>query len=216
MEIRTVEQSLSKVEKNLASIVERREKLIKQSRDVISSSSRTIVNIHNGRFKEAMDELAMAKKLLSSLRKEGTDSLARYLIPPETELVEASIVSAIVAKRKLPSLTSLGVSSEAYVLGLLDSIGEMKRLVLDSIIKGDLKGAATMFETMEQLYSLLSHFAIYDNIVGGTRRKLDVARMLIEDVRGIMAEESRRERLDSTMTKLLTTLGTGSALGKPI
>ena len=215
MEIRTVEQSLSRVEKNLASIVERREKLIRQSRDIISSSSRAIVNIHNGRFKEAKVELAVAKKLLLSLRKEGTNSLARYLIPPETEVVEASIVSSIVARNKLPSITSLGVSSEAYILGLLDSIGEMKRLVLDSIIKGDLRGATAMFETMEQLYSLLSHFAIYDNIVGGTRRKLDVARMLIEDVRGIMAEESRRERLDSTMTKLLVGLSAADKQGKP-
>ncbi len=201
------------MEKNLVGIVERREKLIRQSRDVISSSSKTIVNIHNGRFKEARVELEAAKKLLSSLRKEGADPLARYLIPPETELVEASIVSAIVAKEKLPSMAALGVSSEAYVLGLLDSIGEMKRLVLDSIIKGDLKSAASMFETMEKLYSLLSHFAVYDNIVGGTRRKLDVARMLIEDVRGIMAEESRREQLNSKMAKLLKRLGSGGSSG---
>ncbi len=207
MQLGNVEESLSKVEKNLQGVVERREKLIKQSRDIISSSSKTIVSIHNGRFAEARKELETAKKLLVDLRKEGTGALGRYLISPETEYVEASVVTAIIRKERIPSIASLGVSSEAYVLGLLDSIGELKRLVLDSIIKGDLKRAASLFSTMEQLYALLSHFAVYDNIVNGTRRKLDVARMLIEDTRGIMAEETRRERLNSSMGKLLKSLG---------
>jgi translin len=215
LDLGTVEESLSAVEKNLTSIVERREKLIKQSRDIISSCSKTIVNLHNGRFKEARTELATAKKLLMPLRKEATDSLGRYLIPSETEFVEASVVAAIVAEeKKLPTMSSLGVSSEAYILGLLDSIGEMKRLVLASIIRGDLKGAASMFETMEQLYSLLSHFAAYDNIVAGTRRKMDVDRMLIEDTRGIMAEETRREHLDTTMNRLLKKLERGVSSDK--
>lgn len=208
MQLGNVEESLSKVERHLQGVVERREKLIKQSRDVISSSSKTIVSIHNGRFAEARKELEEAKKLLVDLRREGgTDALGRYLISPETEYVEASVVTAIIRKASIPSMATLGVSSEAYVLGLLDSIGELKRLVLDSIIKGDLKRAASLFSTMEKLYALLSHFAVYDNIVNGTRRKLDVARMLVEDTRGIMAEESRRDRLNSSMAKLLKSLG---------
>ena len=38
-------------------------------------------------------------------------------------------------------------------------------------------------------------FAVYDNIVYGLRKKLDVARMLIEDIRATMTEEKRRKAL---------------------
>jgi translin len=167
------------------------------------------VNIHNGRYKEASKELRQAKALLSELRGLGTATLGRYLVSPETEFVEASAITAIVKGERIPSITNLGVSPEAYVLGMLDCIGEVRRLLLDSVIKGDMKRASSLFSVMEQLYSLLSHFAVYDNAVQGTRRKIDVARGLIEDTRGIMAEESRREELNSSMKRLYKRLGKG-------
>jgi translin len=36
---------------------------------------------------------------------------------------------------------------------------------------------------------------VYDNIVSGLRKKLDVARRLIEDIRATVTEESRRKAL---------------------
>jgi translin len=36
---------------------------------------------------------------------------------------------------------------------------------------------------------------VYDNIVCGLSKKLDVARMLIEDIRATVTEESRRKAL---------------------
>ena len=38
------------------------------------------------------------------------------------------------------------------------------------------------FKFMEHLYGLVYPLAIYDNLVGGLKRKLDVAKILIEDV----------------------------------
>jgi translin len=46
---------------------------------------------------------------------------------------------------------------------------------------------------MEKIYGLVYPLSIYDNLVGGLKRKLDVAKMLIEDVRSLVTEESRRE-----------------------
>jgi translin len=48
---------------------------------------------------------------------------------------------------------------------------------------------------MEDIYNAIYPFAIYDNIVSGLRKKLDVARMLIEDIRAVVTEESRRRAL---------------------
>ncbi len=55
---------------------------------------------------------------------------------------------------------------------------------------------------MEQFYALLSPFAVFDNVVNGVRRKIDVARMVTEDTRGILAEETRRQVLLSSMERL--------------
>jgi translin len=202
-----LENSLKNAEKELLSVMSKREKLLKESRDVISSSSRAIVNIHTGKLQGAASELEKARTLLADLRTDGTRGLSRYLIPPESEYVEAAFVNAVVRKRKTPSLKSLGVSPEAYLLGLLDGIGELKRLTLDSIMDGRVLDARKFFSIMETLYSLLSPFAVFDNVVNGVRRKIDVARILIEDTRGVLAEESRRGKLVSSMDRLYKRLG---------
>jgi translin len=85
------------------------------------------------------------------------------------------------------------VSGSAYTMGLLDCIGEIKRMVYDRVRAGSPEGAHDLFNFMEEIYSSVYPFAIYDNLVGGLKRKLDVAKMLIEDVRVLLTEESRRE-----------------------
>ncbi|MDA4127976.1 MAG: RNA-binding protein [Thaumarchaeota archaeon] len=197
-----VRASLHEVEKVLQNQVDRRERLLKEGRDVISSSSRAIVNLHNRKFSEADKELSSARRLLADLRKVGSGSVERYLISPEAEFVEASVVSALVRGKAAPSRASLGTSPEAYVLGLLDSVGELKRQVLDSIMAGNVRKAKRHFASMEELYSLVSPFAVYDHVVNGARRKIDVARMLVEDTRGVLTEETRRDRLVSSMDRL--------------
>jgi translin len=194
--------SLKDVESHLSDQLERREKLLKESRDVISSCSRAIISVHNGKSSEAIEELHSAKSRLESLRKSGEGPLSRYLISPETEFVEASAVLALAKGRPVPTRGSLGASPEAYLLGLLDTVGELKRLVLDSIMKGDASAAERHFRSMEMLYSSCSPLAVYDHVVNGTRRKIDVARMLVEDTRGLMTEELRRESLSSSMRRL--------------
>lgn len=198
----TLKASLTEVESQLSDELERREKLLKESRDVISCCSRSIIDVHNGRRAEALKELNSARTRLESLRKSGVGSLSHYLISPETEFVEASTVVGLTKGRPIPARASLGVSPEAYLLGLLDTVGELKRLVLDSIMKGDIAAAKKHFESMELLYSSCSPLAVYDHVAPGTRRKVDVARMLVEDTRGVMTEESRRESLDSSMRAL--------------
>jgi translin len=84
----------------------------------------------------------------------------------------------------------------------LDTVGELKRLLLVSLTKGDVRDAGHYFEDMEALYAVLSPFAVFDNVVSGVRRKIDVARMITEDTRGVLAEEARRESLLSSMEKL--------------
>ncbi|MBI3116753.1 MAG: RNA-binding protein [Thaumarchaeota archaeon] len=202
MQLDEVHDSLAQAEKRLQGTVGRRERLLKESRDIISSCSKAIVHLHTRKFQDSRKELGNARRLLRDLRKDHDAALSRYLISPEAEFVEASTVTAVVRGEDLPSMASLGVGPEGYLLGLLDSIGEMKRLVLDSIMDGKMVKARQYFSLMERLYGVLSPFAAFDNIVNGTRRKIDLARILIEDIRGVLAEEARREKLTSSMQRL--------------
>ena len=202
-----VEESLAGIEKDLQEVLARRERILKTSRDCISFCSKAIVHLHTGKEAEARREIKEAEKVLKGLRKEaGTGPLSRYLPSPEAEYVEASSVEAVVLGRPLPGAAELGVSNEGYLMGLLDAVGEIKRLVLDAIMQGEIGKAKGYFELMEGLYSALSPFAAYDHAANGVRRKIDVARILTEDVRGVMAQESRRSNLVTTMRDLQSSI----------
>ncbi|MDA7997741.1 MAG: RNA-binding protein, partial [Nitrosopumilus sp.] len=93
------------------------------------------------------------------------------------------------------SMKSLDVRPEPYVLGLLDCIGELKRMILDRIRAGRTGEADGVFEVMDALYMQLRQFALYDKVAKEARRKIDVARILVDDARASVTEEGRRARL---------------------
>lgn len=202
-----VEISLSASSEFFNQVVERREKLIKDSRDIISLASKTIIALHTSDFREAKKNHKLAKQKLEELRKVAKHDLVKYLTTPEQEFVESSAIFALMARQTIPSLQQLEVSPSSYILGLLDAIGELKRSVYDSIRKGNLKDAEEYFTTMERLFAFLSPFAVYDNIVQGVRRKLDVARILIEDTRAIVTEEVRRQEFMKTVQRFSERIG---------
>ena len=83
---------------------------------------------------------------------------------------------------------------ESYVLGLLnDCVGEnfLKRQVFDKIRMDKIDEATRMFEIMESLYLQLYTFSMYDKVVKEARRKIDVNRILVDDVRSVITEEKR-------------------------
>ncbi len=197
-----VKSSLKGMESRFSDQLERRDRVLKESRDIISASSRSIINVHTGRMKEAEKELAGAKSQLRALKKSSDGSLERYLVSPEAEYVEATAVLALAKGKPIPSMASLEASPEAYLLGLLDTVGELKRLVLDSILQRRPAKSKRYFEVMQDLYSICSPLAVYDHVVNGARRKIDVARMLVEDTRGLLAEEMGRESVSNSMARL--------------
>jgi translin len=133
--------------------------------------------------------------MLEDLRTVARNDLSRYLAVSEQELVEGYALSAVMEGKDLPSITDIGVTGESYLTGLLDCVGEIKRLVYDRMRSGNAQDAVKLFSTMEVIYGAVYPFAAYDNIVSGLRKKLDVARMLIEDIRAVVTEESRRKAM---------------------
>jgi translin len=195
-------KSLEIIAKELDMKISRRENLLKESRATIALSSRAIVNIHTGKKTESEKELMQNNDLLIDLRKIADEDLKRYLIPPETEYAEAMILRAISADEDIPSQEILKVGNEGYILGLLDAVGEIKRMVYDNLRKGEVTRASDLFELMEEIYTRLSPYAVYDHIIQGVRRKLDVSRILVENTRAAITEEVRRMEFLKGMTSV--------------
>lgn len=201
------QSSLLEAMKLFDAIVSRREKLIKDSRDIISLSAKAIVFVHSSKFDEASGLMDEARKRLEGLRKIAGADLARYLSTPEQEFVECSVFFSVSRGKEIPSRRLLRVSPSSYVLGMLDAIGELKRAVYDRIRKDQFDDVERIFAAMENLYLALSPFSIYDNIAPGVKRKLDVSRILIEDTRATVTEEARRRNLIGAINDLATRLG---------
>lgn len=202
MSLKNVKTSLDGISKLLSDSQDAREFLIKNTREVVILCSRSIIAVHKGDLDSATMMAKKADSLLKSQRKKATGDLKRYIIVPEQELVEAFSLIAVAKKTPIPSVSTLRVSPEAYILGLLDCIGELKRLTYDKIRVGQSDEAQRIFKIMEDLYQHLYPLAVFDKIVKDARRKLDVNRVLIEDVRSAITEEVRRADLIDSISRL--------------
>lgn len=201
MSLKNLKSSLTNITKSLDAAQNSREYLIKNTRDVVISCSQSIIAAHKGDLSDAKKKLQKAQKLLLANRKKADSESKRYLLTPEQELVEATCFIAVLENKPIPTIDTLKVSNESYILGLLDLIGELKRNVFDNIRIGKSKEASRIFEIMENLYLYLYPFAMYDKLVKEARKKLDVNRKLIEDARSAVTEEVRRAHLIDSINK---------------
>ncbi|MBM3904201.1 MAG: RNA-binding protein [Thaumarchaeota archaeon] len=197
----STKKSLDRISKALEKNLDERESLIKNTRQIITFCSESIIDCHKNDTKSAAKKILQAKRLLEQYRKNIDKALYKYLIPSEQEFVEASSFLALIQGKEIPSPEALKVKDESYVLGLLDCIGEMRRDVYDKIRVGKSDDARKTFEKMDELYLMLYPFAYFDKIVKEARRKLDVARILVEETRIAITEETRRAELIKSMKK---------------
>ena len=202
MTLKNVKPSLNKIAKSLEEVQDAREFLLKNTREIIILCSKSIISVHKEDMKSAKNYLKQADMLLKKYKKKATSDLRRYMITPEQEFVEAASLIAIVEKKEIPSEKELDVMPESYVLGLMDCVGELKRMTFDKIRIGDIDNASRIFEIMESLYLHLYPFSMYDKVVKEARRKIDVDRILVDDVRGAITEEKRRSELIKALNKL--------------
>ena len=193
---------MDKISKSLANVQDNREFLLRNTREIVILCSKSIISVHKGDMKTAKKNLKQADSLLNKYKKKAELDLRRYLVTPEQEYVEAACLISVVERKEIPSDVKLKVMSESYVLGLLDCIGELKRMVFDKIRVGDINEALRIFDIMENLYLHLYPFSMYDKVVKEARRKIDVDRILVDDTRGAITEEKRRSELIATLNKL--------------
>ena len=203
MTLKNVKPSLHKIAKSLGDIQDAREFLLKNTREIVTLCSKSIIAVHKEDLATGKKNLKRAETLLKRYKKKASGrGLERYLVTPEQEFVEATCLIAIVEQKEIPSDKELSVMPESYVLGLLDCVGELKRQVFDKIRVNKIDDATRIFGIMEDLYLQLYTFSMYDKVVKEARKKIDVNRILVDDVRSVITEEKRRTELISILKKL--------------
>lgn len=165
-----------------------RELALRSARDLIRLAGGALRGMHRGEDVE---------KALATVREE-TRRLGKALAGhPDLwhggavegalqEAAEAAIVHSLLGETALPDPRELGVTSAAYLLGLGDAVGELRRLALDHIRDGDVAAAARFLGMMEEVFDALLRFD-HPNAIVPIRHKQDVARGLIERTRGELA-----------------------------
>ena len=198
-----VQTSLNEFSERMTQLESNREALIKETREVNLLCSKAIILLHQNKLAEAETLLEKSSILINNLKTHVIFDLERYLWPAEQEYVEASILKEIVQKKSnISNHYTLNVSLNAYVTGLLDCIGEIKRMIYDCLRKNEFDFSISLFEIMQYIYSLIYPFSAYDNVLPGIRKKSDVSKRLIDDVRITITEEYRRSLFLNTFTDL--------------
>ena len=203
-----VQSDVEEINKKFKDIEERRNTIIKGTRDATILCSKAIVSMHAHKKSESIENIEKAKRLLQQFRELGKDDLQKYLYVAEQEYVEACCLFSIIGDNVIPSMRSLEVYDISYVMGLLDCIGEIKRMIIDKIRSEGISNVNTLFELMDRIYGTIYPLAVYDNLMPGLRKKLDISRLLIENVRAIITEEKRRtvmiERIEEFERNLMS------------
>lgn len=200
--ITNVQASLSDLHEQLKSIEERREKLITGTRKVVLLCGKSIVALHRNELKEGEKQIEEARLLLNEFRPYAKTDLQRYMNDAEQEFVEATMLKSVCEGSPLPLLEDLNVSGPSYITGILDTIGEIKRLIYDRMRRSQTSDVIKLFSLMQELYNTVYALGVYDNLIPGLRRKLDISKMITEDVRAAVTEDSRRQLLINALAIL--------------
>lgn len=180
-----------------------RDRALQHSRTLIRHCSMAIRAAHREERTEAQSELRAAQALQAELRQDLAPYPdlyhAGYTQDALKEFVEASIVDAILAGEPLPDPEALGVEDAAYLCGLGEAAGEMRRRALDILRHDRLEEAERTLGIMDDIYGLLVTVDFPDAITGNLRRITDMVRGVVERTRGDLTTAAQQQSLKAAL-----------------
>jgi len=201
--VKNLRDIIGEIESRLDEKDEVRELALKSSRAIARLSSAAIHGLHKGEdsetpLREARDE---AMKLRSVLEDHPDLLHSGFVENALQELCEAAIVHAIAHGKPLPGPKECAATDAAYLLGLGDVVGEIRRFALEELRRGTVAKAAEHLKTMEEIFDVLIRFD-YPTALVALRHKQDVARSLIEKTRGEVAVATRGKALEDKLDRI--------------
>ena len=187
-----------------------RERTLVSSRQVIRLSGNSIRATHRGEFDVARSLIDDARVLLGGLTDLRTEHpevfFGGFVEDSLKEYVESCATLAFVEGTGLPTLDDLGeelgIGAASYINGLAESIGELRRYILDMLRRDDFSRCEALLEIMDEVYSVLVTLDYPDAVTRGLRRTTDVMRGVIERTRGDLTIALRQRGLEHQLARL--------------
>jgi translin len=180
-----------------------REKTLPLARSAVRKCSEAIKLVHRNQFDEAKSLIQEASKTIeqtrSEMSKSGYVSKSRNLDVAFQELAEASNLHSLLEKGEFTPPDVHNIPIRAYLTGLADTVGELRRASLDLLRNDGLEQAEKLLAFMEEILEELQTFDYPNALIPDLRRKCDVARGIIERTRGDLTRAVGQSKL---ITKL--------------
>jgi translin len=182
-----------------------RDNALERSRTLIRHCANAIRAVHRDERDLAREHLAAARGIVDAIRADLAAYpdlyYAGYTQDGLKEYAEANIVSALAAGEALPAPEAIGVEYAAYLNGLGEAAGELRRRCLDIIRHGHDDEAERLLSAMDDIYSLLVTVDYPDAITGGLRRTTDMVRGVTERTRGDITTSLRQYQLQEALRR---------------
>ncbi|MEM2428329.1 MAG: haloacid dehalogenase [Candidatus Bathyarchaeia archaeon] len=201
-----LEEIFAKLEHTLSEKDSVRDSIQETARSIIRLSKTVLGLIHRGLLEEAKLEADKFSSLLVNLEKlrslHEEFYFSNLIADAYQEYCEARVLLTYLSESRIPNWEELRSPPISYLLGLLDMVGELRRLTLDCIRRGDIDAAERFLKTMDDIYYESMKIDSPYALSVGLRRKLDIARKIIETTRGDLIFEIRRSKLEQALRNL--------------
>jgi translin len=188
-----------------------REQALRLSREIVQTSANSIRATHRGEYEQARDLLdhvsSLARKVATVLENHPVIYYAGYVEDGLKEYAEASATLAFAEGTRLAGPDELGVGPAPYLNGLAEAVGELRRLILDSLRKNDISRCEEFLGIMDEVYTILVTMDFPDAVTRGLRRSTDMARGILERTRGDLTMALAQRRLEAKVTAFQDALG---------
>jgi translin len=183
-----------------------REKALRSCRQVIRYSADAIRAVHRQEHDKAKQLLDSAHELVRELNHDlashGKLLHSGFIHDAQKEFAEGYITSALIAGKDLPKPGTLGVSNAAYLDGLGESVGELRRYILDSLRRDDFSRCEELLTIMDEIYGILITMDFPELLAHGLRRTTDTLRGITERTRGDLTVSLRQKNLETKLNDL--------------
>ena len=180
-----------------------RDAALAASRELIRHCALSIRATHRAEYGEATQLLGRAREIAAQMKGHVAAYpdlyFTGYCQDALKELAEAHIVHALITGSDFPDPDVLGVDYAAYLNGLGEAAGELRRYSLDIIRHDNSARVEQVLKAMEDIYSLLVTMDFPDALTGGLRRTTDMVRGVLERTRGDLTVAARQEKLEKTL-----------------
>ncbi len=184
-----------------------REEALRICRQVIRTSSNAIRAVHRNEAEKArtlIEEAGTFVREARALTEHEHPELyaAGFVHDSQKEYAEAVVTFALIQSEPIPDPDELGVEYPAFLNGVGEAVGELRRHILDIIREDQVARSDELLNAMDDIYYLLVSFDYPDALTGGLRRTTDAARAIMERTRGDLTTALRQKKLKQAISDL--------------